>query len=124
VGLDHREGYACDGVPDCDAVVSVGARVEDDPVGCVPGTMDGGDELAFRIGLKVAHLNAAFRRERAKLADDVSEGLAPVNLGLSKSQQIEIGSVEKKDPGHWAAITDLASIPSKKLSAASRTSLA
>ena len=94
--LDHRSFDRGYGVPYGYAVMSVGSGVEDYAVR-FPRLLNGGNNLSFGIALE----KFAFGPQGSGLFRDAFidrlQSLAPVFVGLSLSQQVQIRSVDHEN---------------------------
>ena len=94
VRLDDDELGTGDRVAQGDAVVGERAGVEDHAVDVAPGVVQPADQLALDVRLEVDEVDVGLGGVRPQVGEDVVQGVAAVHLGLSRSEQVEIRSVE------------------------------
>ena len=83
-----------------DHLVGGRAGVEDDRLAGPASLLDPGDELAFVVALRATQRNAMCTGENVESSLDLGERLGAVGVGLARSQQVQVGSVQDMDDRH------------------------
>ena len=89
--FDGGQALRRNGIAQGDAVVGKGARVKEQ--GLLLGLVHGVDQLSFVVGLEHAHLYFEPLRMIRDQGIDIGQSLPTVDIGFTRAQQIEIGSV-------------------------------
>ena len=99
VDFDDGHGYGRYRIAQRERVVSQRAGIDHDGTEALArGTLDPVDELAFVVRLPAHRLGAATRRVALDQEVELGEGGASVDRGLSRAQEVEVGSVEYENP--------------------------
>src|SRR5712691_6032560 len=98
MNLDERDSDPGKCIPQRNASMRVGGRVEDDEADTVAaGLLNPVDQLAFEIAVVANHLRACGASGVEQSAVDRLQGLPAIDRWLASSQEIEIGPVKDKD---------------------------
>ena len=100
VHLHHRDADRGDRVPDGDAVVGVGARVEHHAVVFGARRVEPVDDGALVVGLEHVARKALRLGVRHDLPVDVVDPLGPVDARLPHAHQVEVRSVDDQNLFH------------------------
>ena len=94
VDLDVGTGYRGEGITHGETGVRICAGVDNDSIGISPQALYRIDEGALMVRLGERDLDTKLTRDRAQSRLDISERCGSVDLGLSRPEQVEVGSVE------------------------------
>lgn len=93
--FDHRSGDPRNGISDGDGRVRIPARIHDDPVAGKAFPLQGIDQFALDIALKIRESDR--RKTRFQGLQVIFEGFAAVNAGFTLAQEVEIRTVDDGD---------------------------
>src|SRR5687768_14790629 len=97
VDLDKRHADAGQRISKRQAGVRVRAGIHEGAVDPPTHGVDALDQLPFPVLLRELELDAQLLRDVAQFSLDIFERLVPVNLRLSRAEQVQIGAIENSD---------------------------
>ena len=95
--LDDRQLAGDQRVPQGHARVRVAPEVHDQTVDVATCGVQAVDQGALVVRLEAIDLAAQLARERPQARVDVGERVAPVDLGLALTEQVQVRAVENED---------------------------
>ena len=97
VQLDERNVDAQERIPNRHAGVGVTTGVDDDNVNVPASGLDPVDDAALVVGLEVLKVNGELLGLLLGAAQDIVECGRSICFGLSRAQEVQVGSVDQKD---------------------------
>ena len=85
------------GVPQCNASVSVGGRVEYDGVKFALGLLYPGYQFAFQIGLPELHFRLEGTRPFPDHPLDIRKRRVAINVRFTMAQQVQVWTIEEEE---------------------------
>lgn len=88
---------SCESIAQSYTRMSKTTRVDDDELSLSTGVVDSVDDCSFVVGLEVLDFDSQVFALRFGGCHDVGESGAAVHLRLSRTQKVEIGTVDQED---------------------------
>ncbi len=86
VGFDEGNAGGQESIPDRDAGVGIGRRIDNDKIDLVARSLlNTADNLAFIVGLKSLQVDAVLLRHLVQVLIDNGQGIRAVNLGFARA---------------------------------------
>lgn len=95
--LDRGAAHGDDGIPQGQAVVGQGARVDDHPVGGLGFPVEEIDELALRVALEGEQFDPGQGSLGPEAGVDLGQGCRPVDVGFPLPQEVKVWAVDDED---------------------------
>ena len=98
VNLDERNPDSEERIAQCDTGVRKSTRIQDDEIDTIDGgLLDPVDQLMLRIALKAGQAVPQLGRQFLAACLDLLEPRATIDLGFTRTQQIEVRAIDKQE---------------------------
>jgi len=101
MNFDKRDGHAEQSVPNGDTGVRESAGIEQDEINAIgTGLLYAVNNFMFCIALEALQVVTAFLGGGGQFGFDIGQASVAVNVGLTGTQEVQVGAVDKKEAGH------------------------